>query len=315
VDENTAQALCTDDLQDHPRSSTVAAFSAAQPQSFNPISMFRLEGRPVVRCPGELRLPRALLEIGWTGVMDDLNDAARLESESMHQPILVTPNGTILAGFGHWHLAVVQGSREIHCIEYALGDDESMNFILSYHQSRHGWNAFVRIRLALTQEPYLQQKALENMRAGGKYKGWANLPDAQRIDVRQQIATVAGVGCRNVSNVKTILQVAHPLIIDSLMDGSLKIYRAMQFCNLPKGHQLEEFTRYSTDRATAKVIRRSVTQPKNQKTRTDLITVLDALRQQEERQAGSVAIRLTRHDQSIVLIGRDLLGSRFLQRG
>jgi hypothetical protein len=264
--------------------------------------------RPVVHCPGELRLHRALLEIRWTGVVDELDHAARLKNQSTSGPILVTPNRTILAGFGRWQLAIVEGRRQIPCIEYALDEEESINFILSYHQSRYGWNPFVRIRLALTQEPSLQQRALDNMRAGGKYKGWANLPEAQRLDVRQQIATLAGVGCRNVSNVKTILQVAHPRIIDALTDGSLKIHRAMQFCNLLEGQQLEEFTRYSTDRATAKVIRRSVTQCKNQKTRADLITVLDALRQQEARQPGSVAIRLTPHKQSIFLIGRDLLG-------
>jgi hypothetical protein len=264
--------------------------------------------RPVVHCPGELRLHGALLEIRWTGVVDELDDAARLKNQCMNEPILVTPNGTILAGFGRWQLAIVEGRRQIHCIEYALDEDESINFILSYHQSRHGWNSFVRIRLALTVEPSLQQRALDNMRVGGRYKGWANLPEAQRLDVRQQIATLAGVGCRNVSNVKTILQVAHPRIIDALTDGSLKIHRAMQFCNLPMAQQLEQFTHYSAERATNKVIRRSVTQLIGETIGTDPIAVLDALRKQEARQPGSVAIRLTRHKQSIVLIGQDLLG-------
>ena len=40
--------------------------------------MSRLEGRPVVRSPEQLRLHRALEEVGWTGVIDEFNDAARL---------------------------------------------------------------------------------------------------------------------------------------------------------------------------------------------------------------------------------------------
>jgi len=70
------------------------------------------------------------------------------------------------------------------------------------------------------------------MRAGGKYKGSATLPDLERVDVRQQIATIAGVGARNVSNVKTILQVAHPRLIEALTDGTLTINGAMRLCKL-----------------------------------------------------------------------------------
>lgn len=68
---------------------------------------------------------------------------------------------------------------------------DSLQFILTHHQTRHGWNSFVRICLALTLEPDLQQKALDNMRDGGKYKGLANLPDVQRINVRQEVADAA----------------------------------------------------------------------------------------------------------------------------
>jgi hypothetical protein len=58
---------------------------------------------------------------------------------------------------------------------------------------RRGLNDFVRIRFALTMEPHLEQKALDNMRAGGKLKGFANLPEARHIDVEKEIARIAGV--------------------------------------------------------------------------------------------------------------------------
>jgi hypothetical protein len=165
----------------------------------------RLDGRPVVRSPKQLRLHPALDELDWVGVIGELNEAVRLTNSSVTEPILITTNGTILAGISRWRTAVHDGRPEINCIEYPLSEDEALEFIIGHHQPQRGWNAFIRIRLALKLEPYFQQRALDNMRAGGKYKGSAKLPEAEHIDVRQEIARAAGVGARNVSNVRTIL--------------------------------------------------------------------------------------------------------------
>jgi len=195
-----------------------------------------------------------------------------------------------------------------------LPEDEALQFILTHHQARYGWNAFVRIRLALTLESNLQQRAVDNMRAGGKYKGWANLPDAQHIDVRQEIARAAGVGARNVSNVRTILLTAHLRLIEALRDNTLTINRAIQFCKLPRAEQLEQFIRYSEERATNKVIRRSIPKPKEEKASPDVVALLDALQHQEARRPGSVAVRVGRHKRTVVLIGQDLIDGRILKR-
>jgi hypothetical protein len=295
-------------------SSAVELISAVPPQSFNPTTMSRLEGRPVVRSPEQLRLHRALDELGWVGVIGELNEAARLTNPSVTEPILITTNGTILDGFGRWRSAVFDGRHEINCIEYPLGDDESLQFIISHHQPQRGWNAFIRIRLALKLEPYFQQRALDNMRAGGKYKGSANLPEAKHIDVRQEIARAAGVGARNVSNVKTILQTAHPRLIEALRDGTLTINRAIRWCREPKAQQVEQFTQYTLERATSKVIRQSIGRLKKDKTSPDLTTVLNALQQQEARQPGSVVVRVGRLQRTVILIGQDLLTGLHPQR-
>jgi hypothetical protein len=168
--------------------------------------------------------------------------------------------------------------------------------------------------LALTLESNLQQRAVDNMRAGGKYKGWANLPDAQHIDVRQEIARAAGVGARNVSNVRTILLTAHLRLIEALRDNTLTINRAIQFCKLPRAEQLEQFIRYSEERATNKVIRRSIPKPKEEKASPDVVALLDALQHQEARRPGSVAVRVGRHKRTVVLIGQDLIDGRILKR-
>jgi hypothetical protein len=295
-------------------SNAVELVSAGAQQSFNSTAMSRLEGRPVVRFPEQLRLHRALHELGWTGDPDEFNDAVRFGLESIHEPILITPNGTILAGFGRWRLALLQGTREIHCIEYPLSEDKSLPFILNYHQARRGWNAFVRIRLALTQKPLLQQRALDNMRAGGKIKGWANLPDPQRIEVRQGIARAAGVCPRNVSKVEKILEVAHPRLIEALQDGRLKIDRATHFCKSPRAEQLEQFIHWSEECATKKVIRQCIAEPKGTKTTPDAATVLDVLRQQETAQPGSIVLLVSRLPQTVIFIGRDLQAGSILTR-
>jgi hypothetical protein len=275
----------------------------SNPREFN----LPLEGRPGLCSPSQLRLHPALNTLGWTGEIDELNDAALLKNQSVSEPILITTNGTVLAGFGRWRLAVLEGAREIECIEYPLSEHEALQFILAHHQTRRGWNRFVLICLALTLEPYFQKKALDNMRAGGRYKGSANLPEAQRIDVREQVAMAAGVGSRNISNVKIIMKTAHPRLIEALKNGTLTIHGAMLLCKSPRAEQLERFIRQSEERAINKIIRRSIKRLQKGQPVPDVVSVLTTLRQQEERQPGSVEVQVGDIPRTVIQIGQDVL--------
>lgn len=152
------------------------------------------------------------------------------------------------------------------------------------------------------------------MRAGGKYKGLANLPEARHIDVRQEIAHAAGVGARNISNVKTILKNAHSRLITALLDGALTINGAMQFSKLPWDEQLEQFIRHSEDRETGKVIRQSIGRHKEKKISPKVGAVLDVLQQREACQPGSVMVRVARFQRTVILIGQDLLTGPYFQK-
>jgi len=174
------------------------------------------EGRLVVRSPEMLHLHPVMRELDIVDMVDELNKAAETANGVGVEPILIATDGTILSGFGQWRLAVFEGRRSLCCIEYPFDENESLQFILAHHQVRRGWNPFVRICLALALEPTFQQRALANMRTGGKYKGLADLPKAQHVDVRQELARAAGVGGRNISKVKIILKKAHPKLIISL---------------------------------------------------------------------------------------------------
>jgi hypothetical protein len=256
-----------------------------------------------------------LEKVGWTGVIDEFNEAARVANPSVPEPILITTSGIVLAGFGPWRFAVFERRDEVPCIEYSLSEDEALLFILTHHQTRCGWNDFVRICLALTREHELQQKALDNMRTGGKLKGLANLPEAQLIDVRKGTARAAGVGERNVTNVRTILQRAHPTLIEALKEGTLSINRAHQLCNLPKADQLDQFIEYSQERATNRVIRRSIPRQKEKRADLDVLAVLEALQRQEVQQPGSVEVRIGRHKRTVVLLGQDDVAGSHSQKG
>ena len=70
---------------------------------------------------------------------------------------------------------------------------------------------------------------------------------------------------------------------------------------------MDKFIRYSEERATNKVIRRSIPRPKETKVRPDTVAILDALQRQEARQPGSVTVRIGRHKRTVILVGQDLL--------
>jgi len=140
----------------------------------------------------------------------------------------------------------------------------------------------------------------------GQIQGVGKFAGSSAINVCQEIARVARVGARSVSNVKTIREIAHPRLKEALRDGTLTINRALQFCKLPRAEQLEQFIRYSEERATNKVIRRTIARPKEEKASLNVVAVLDDLRRQEVRQPGSVEVRVGRHNRTIVLISQDL---------
>jgi hypothetical protein len=99
----------------------------------------------VIRSPLQLRLHRALEEVGWAGITRRVQRSHQAESPVGHRSNSVHDERD--DSFRLWALAVFDGRLEINCIEYPLSEDESLQFILTYHQTRRGWNDFVRIRL------------------------------------------------------------------------------------------------------------------------------------------------------------------------
>jgi hypothetical protein len=291
------------DKSPHLESTQPLALLGVQPLP-NEIASDHKEGRPVTRFPEQLRPHRSLDEIGWTDT-DDLNQVARRKVQPLPDPVLITKNGIILSGIGSWRLALSEHRQHISCIEYDVDEDESLQYVLAIHRTRSRWNSFVLIRLALTLEPYFQQKALDNMRTGGRFKGSTNLSKADRIDVRREIATAAGSGTGNVNKVKAILRNAHPYIIAALQNGSLRIHRAWKWCSLSKGQQKEKFAAYE-DELTRRKILREFGYRRSQAS-FDPRQVLGALQFSEARHPGQIVVRGGTRKKTVVILGTDFI--------
>jgi hypothetical protein len=247
-----------------------------------------------------------LEETGFCAFLPELQEAARCQDPRLpEQPVLVTHTCVILAGFGRWRMAVSRQAPTIECLEYTLTDEGALQFMLSLQKRRNHWNPFIRIRLALKLERALQQRALANMQMGGKYKGSATLPKAAQIDVREQIAAIAGAGGRNVSKVKEILDKGHSRILGELANGSISINRAHQLCRLPFANQLEALTEEYCDRVARDVEGDLLWQGKDSRP-LEATAVLKSLQQQEEHQPGSVSIQFSRRKRSVILAGEDV---------
>jgi len=236
----------------------------------------------------------------------ELNEAERVGGHAT-TPILITSEGAVLSGFGRWRSALLHRELEIQCIEYTLGPEDALKFILAHQKPQRGWNAFIRTRLALTLESYFRRGALGHMRDGGKYKGSAKLPNAQQIDVRHEIAEIAGVGARNVSNVKTILTAAHPRLLTALAIGTLTINKALALCKFPRAYQLEAFTQWAEERTIDKVIRRTLTRSQEQEPRLDATSILAAFQSCESLHPGSIVVRRGQSGRTTISIGNELL--------
>ncbi len=271
---------------------------------------------PVTRFPNQLRLHPAFEKLAGISTVGDLNYAGLIRNEPLGNQatlLLISKQGIILEGVGRWRFALLEGISEIHCLEYQINEDEALSFIISHHRARRQWNRFVLICLALTLESALQERAMSNMQAGGRFKGSAKLPEAQHIDVREQIGKLAGVGAHYVSDVKAILRAAHSKLIEALSNGTLSIPRALRLIKFSKSEQLLRFAQEFEDRSLDKVIRKCVTTSSKTETRPDVLGLLEALLKLEMKRPGSVRLRRLRGAGAGCLVLQDLSNSEILQ--
>ena len=169
---------------------------------------------------------------------------------AFREPIVTTQGGMIVDGYARWELARRQGRQTILCLEYDLTDEEALRWLIQSHRPSRGLNAYCRILLALDLEHSLQEQARANQHAGGQSKGSSQLTEAQRLDVRSEVAAVAGVSTGNVTKAKQLRNTAHPRVEKAVRTGEISIHKAWQWSRLSPQQQSRHLEEYQCRKGT-----------------------------------------------------------------
>ena len=184
-----------------------------------------------------------------------LSALAEQGEEAFREPLVITRDRIVIDGYARLELARRQGRMTLPCIEYELTEQEALHRLLQRLRQSNGPNAFSRILLALDLEPLLTDKARSNQQAGGQNKGSSKLAEAERLDVRKEIARIAGVSVGNVTKVKQLTTTAHSDIIKALRDKEVSIHRAWLWSKLSPEEQQEKLLLNQSKRGIARTIR------------------------------------------------------------
>ena len=169
------------------------------------------------------------------------------------EPLQITHDGIVLGDYARLELARLRGRPTLLCISFYLTEEEALHRIIRRHGKANIVNDFTRILLALELEPWLKQSARLNQQVGGLKKGSSNLTEAERLDVRSEIAKLAGVCAANVSKVKKLLGDAKPELLQALREGEVSIHRASGWLGTPE-KQLEQLSLHQNLRGITKTI-------------------------------------------------------------
>jgi hypothetical protein len=238
-----------------------------------------------------------------------LSALVELGDLAFRERIVITQNRTIIDGYARLELARLQGRATLPCIEYELTDSEALRWLLQKHRRSSGLNAFSRILLALDLESWFSEKARANQQAGGRSKLPSDLTEAQRLDVRREIAASAGVSVGNVTKVKQLIASARGELLQALLSSEIRIHRACLWSKESRDKQLAELRRCRDIRATNK-IKRLITRhkPKSEPAAVDLCGVIKRLAGLDSKQLAALSVAVVKGPAKTIFLTEDLLG-------
>ena len=144
----------------------------------------------------------------------------------IREPLTITADGTILDGHARWQVACERRDSSLPCLVYNLTEEDALQLLVQRHRSVQGLNAYGRVVLALQLEPYFRgQKA---GRVDTRLPP-SMLTKGSHVDVRADIARVAGVSTGNVTKVKQILSSGIREVRERLLRSEVSIHRASQW--------------------------------------------------------------------------------------
>jgi hypothetical protein len=265
----------------------------------------------------ELRPHPAYVRHHLTVPATKLSRLAEQGERVLREPLFVTQDHLILDGYARWELARQQGHGALPCVQFELSEAEALFWLLHKHRRADGLNAFNRILIALDLEPWLKEKARSNQQAGGQNKGSSKLTEAEKVDVRSEIALAAGVSVGNVSKAKRLRTSATAELLDALRSGEISIHRAWIWSQAAPADQREALWCYRSERGVNKEIRALISKhrAKSSPKSIDLIHLLKALSRLEADELASVSVKLLRAHGTTIFITEELLRILNLERG
>jgi hypothetical protein len=156
----------------------------------------------------------------------ELSTMSERGNAAFDDPITITHEDVIVQGYAIWQLAKLRRRATLSCIVRPMDLETALLHLLEKNRGSKGIGDFARILMALELEPWFSERAKSNQRLGGREKGSSHLAEADKLDVRIEVARAAGVSTGNVSKVKKILQTAIPDIRSALLAGEVRINRA-----------------------------------------------------------------------------------------
>src|SRR5262249_32647319 len=118
--------------------------------------------------------------------------------------------------------------------------------------------------MALDQKEELRQRALANQSAGGKLKASSTLTKARRLDVRAEIARIAGASAGSGRKVEDRLKQARPEGVGAGSEGKVSIHSAWPVCEYSAAQQQAALSAWISERALVAFIQSSLANEKMQ---------------------------------------------------
>ena len=146
-----------------------------------------------------------------------LNELIELGEDAFFFPLSVTSTGIVIDGYARLEIARLQGRQTVTCVEFDIPEDEALRRLILCHRRLAGLPAFCRIKLALPLAKSLREKALQHQQNGGKNKGSSKLTEAERVEVRKEIAAAAGVSVGTLSHSLEVLKTGESRNLASTM--------------------------------------------------------------------------------------------------
>lgn len=243
-------------------------------------------GRVVIRRVDELKSHPDFAKHRCGPPIQSLSVLSSRGEVAFQEPITITQDGLIVKGYALWHLALQQKRDTVLCLERQMTQQEALLNLIWDHRRSNGLNDFVRVLLALELEPWFQRRAKSNQRVGGRLKGLSNLTEVDRIDVREEIASAAGVSTGNVTKVRQLQACAAPELIEAVRTGEVSIDRAWKWSKSSASSQRDSVRWYRAQRGVHITIRSLIAKHRSECDRAsvglrDILRGIAALRDDE----------------------------------